>query len=277
MKKIFLLLIVLIIASGNLTVLAKPHHGSSHHHHRHWWNYNTSHQEPDYIISQFVTHDTIDTHCNKHYINVETTTISYSQSGTRTYRNYTAFDYNNNLIIDNCYYIQHVTHNNKCYFIIQFIETEHLFGNDKAAILSVDNNFVIQNKYNKLKQAAINRFVVKKDGAYGIIDLDENQIVPIIYNAIKELDCGLYRIKANGNYGIVSYNGEQILPCEYDTIKKRGTSYYQVKKDKKWGILSNNGKIIAPVAYKNVKISKNILYGKDNNNNWVKINDTVNI
>ena len=65
--------------------------------------------------------------------------------------------------------------------------------------------------------------------------------------------------------------------CEYDTVKNLGTVYYQVKKDKKWGILSNNGKIIAPVKYKDVKISKNILYVKGDNNNWVKINDTVNI
>ena len=243
----------------------------------HHKNCNSSHYVPNYVVSQITTLSYVPiNNCSEHQIEKQTTVTYYSNSSASTIQRYTAYDYNGNPIIDNCISMEHVVYNNKCYFVIEFYDNKILSFSSKAAIISRDNNFVINRKYNRLTKIDNNKYIAKVDGKYGIIDIEENQIVPIVYDSLDSLSNNLYRTKVNGMYGVINANGKIILNCKYDTIKKLGSHHYQIKQNKKWGILSNNGELLAPVKYKDVKISKNTLYVKNDNNAWIQLQNSVN-
>lgn len=274
MKRFIVLLIILFTIIANFTTQAFAHNSSKCNCH---CKNHYSHYPSNYIISEVTNISYLQlNNCDKHQIEKQTTITYYSNSSPTTIHRYAAYDDYGNMIIDNCISIEHVVYKNKCFFIIKFYDNKIFSLNSKAAIISDNNNFEINKKYNLLIKTYDNRYIAKLDGKYGLIDIEENQIAPFMYDAIDKLCVGLYKTKINGMYGVMDSNGKIILNCQYDTVKKLGSNHYQIKQNKKWGILSNDGKIIAPVIYKDVKISKNILYVKDNNNNWMELNHNIN-
>ena len=275
MKRFILLFLTVLTLNANFTLPALAHGTSNCNCHN--YNHCNSYYYPsNFVISEVVNNFDIPVKdCNEHKIVQETTVIYYSNSSPNIWNKYSAYDIYGNLIIDNCAAIEHVVYNNKCYFIIKFYDNKILAINSKTAIISSNNNFIVNNKYNLLYRCDNNRYIVKLNGKYGMIDIEENTIIPIIYSSIDKLSHEIYRVKIDNMYGIINSNGGIILDSQYDAIKPLGNNYYQIKQNKKWGIISNKGEILAPAIYNDVKILNNILYVKDNKNNWIQLNDNI--
>ena len=267
MKKYTLLLLTFLTLSCISAVASPPPPP------RHWHCCHHAGYDYPYIRYQTVTESEVPVKdCDKHFIEVQTIVTDYSNNYRNTTRYYTAYDKDGNIIVNNCGKMKHIIRDGKCYFIIRFYESEFLGSESvKSAIICSDDNFQVNNKYTLFKEIGNNKYLVRKNGLYGIIDIDENEIVPIKYDLLEQMNNGIYKTKMNGAYGVISMDGDIILPCENDKIKKLGNLYYQVKKDNKWGIISSEGKIITPIKYKDVKISKNILYTKEFGGSWIKL------
>lgn len=264
MKRFVIILFLMLFISGN-SAYARPHH----HHCGHYYHSSCSHcyNRPIYPIWKSVSTSEVPIkNCKKHSLECETTIIDYSDNTRRTLKNYTLFDENGNIIIDNCSYIEHIVYKNKCYFIVRYYD-----GKVKYKIIQGNNQSDDLTTYSKLTYLKENRLLATKNNYRGIIDLSGNEIIPIQYTSLQELGKGVYKAKINGAYGVLSVDGKVLVPCECDKIKKLGT-YYQIKMDNKWGIMDLNGKILAPIKYKDVKLKKNKLYVKEFGCKWCELN-----
>ena len=117
------------------------------------------------------------------------------------------------------------------------------------------------------------KFLVKKEGKWGLIDPEGEIILQCRYDRIRMLsmdreNSDLYRyyleVKKDGKYGIFDLNGELIISCAYDficsisddteegDIHNWNKVYFIVGKGEKYGIISGGGKEILPIEYDNI-------------------------
>lgn len=141
------------------------------------------------------------------------------------------------------------------FFIAQ---KDKLFG-----LINIENQVVIDFKYESLTQFMRSGLYALQNGKLGIIDFDGEIIIPFDYeqnNNLTEnysswdgqyvpLPKGVLRIQKDGKVGIIDIKNNIIIPFEYENIKGLNfqKKYYQAKKNGKWGVLnSKNEWVISP-------------------------------
>jgi len=107
-----------------------------------------------------------------------------------------------------------------------------------------------------------NKYVVKKNGKYGIIDTTGQTIVPCTFDNIalvnEYLSYGItnrvsYLVKDTGHYGIIDTLGKTIIPCRYDTIIFVNKEIqYLIKDGRYYGLMDSTGKVMLPCKYEEI-------------------------
>lgn len=288
--------VILLIAFGflNVPVLAHSHH---HNRYNHPYYNNSSHSESVYLThSEYKVVNQKFQDCDEHYLEIETTTNSYSDGTRRVFYNMTVYNADGSVLIDNCRNVEHTLYNNIHYFIVRQQRGGY-------RIIDGKGNITTNRDYSYLEELEPNRIMAKYDKRYGVIDLNEKTIIPIKYqkfqkygdrNFISKLngywglvdidntelikhDCDkitpLYDtliIKRYKKYGLANRNGYIFLEPVYDNIKKY-KEYILIKKDDKYGLLDFEGKKISEIVYKKIKLDHNTVKGQFNSGKWVVI------
>ena len=63
------------------------------------------------------------------------------------------------------------------------------------------------------------KFIVKKDGKYGLLDKDKNVILNTEYQSIYITDVGLISVKKDGEYELLNENGKTTTGKKYLSVK----------------------------------------------------------
>jgi len=308
MKKI---LAIFLIAASLLTIQAHVyaksgacHSGCSHSHHHSGGHHNIHSSSGSSGSTYLVRSDSQSTeqnfpHCKDHYMVVKTMTNFYSDGTRRTYKNCTIYNNDGSVIESDCGSVNHILFNNKHYFIISKNRGGYYLINDSG-----ENIF--SRNYSYIESLTENRLLVKYNKKYGIVDMQENIIVPIKYQKLQKLgnnnmvfisklngyygiidinnnkqlienNCDKFKIihdtimlKRHNKYGLVDMNGELLYDIKYDKIKEF-KEYILLEKNNMRMLADFQGKPVTENAYKKIKMKRNILYGKNNENFWVKI------
>ena len=265
-------------------------------HSTHHTNHGTSSDNQVYLVNQeYSKTEKKFPNCSKHYMIAETTIYHYSDGSRRSFSNYTVYNSDGTVLMENCKDVKHILYNNSHYFIIS--KNGYYLTDDKG-------NKITQKTYSNIREFKPNRLIVKRDKKYGIIDLKENIIVPAKYQKFNAegnifitklngywgiLDsennihvknecekikpfCDVILLKKYGKYGLADLKGNIIYDVKYNKIKKLG-EYILVRENQKYFVLNSEGKRINDSLYKKIKLKRNTLYGLNDNKNWTEIQD----
>ena len=293
MKKKLVLFLCMLFCSGSL-VFAKPiktpppskshYHSSSSSYLVRTDSYSQEHKFPD---------------CDEHKMTSETVVSFYSDGRSSTYTRYTLMNKDGTVIEDNCSDASHVVYKKKHYFIFK--------KNRKYNLMRTDGELISSRKYTYMREIAPNRLLVRANKKYGVIDLNENTVSPLKYKEIDEVGKNLFITKLNGYYGMMDssnnilvkneYNnikplydtfilkkcwdygladkyGKVILEPVYDRIKTLG-EYILVKQGKDYKIYDATGKLLSDKSYKKVRLKRNVLQGKQIDEEWKEIETSL--
>lgn len=129
-------------------------------------------------------------------------------------------------------------------------------GEEKSGVLFF-NDTVIEPAFDWIHHfAGINNVVgmVEKDGKYGVLGIDGKYILDIKYDEIREFNDGTCHVKLDGKYGYLNSDGSLLTPIEYDEITAFHKGVAPVRKDGKWGILNRDGTYKAEPIYDQVHV-----------------------
>ncbi|WP_312369535.1 WG repeat-containing protein [Lachnoclostridium sp.] len=155
-------------------------------------------------------------------------------------------------------------------------------GQEKYGVLFF-NDKVIEPTFDWIHHfAGINNVIgkVEKDGKYGVLGTDGKYILDIKYDEIREFEDGTCHIKLDGKYGYLNSDASLLTPIEYDEITAFHKGLSTVKKDGKYGILNRDGTYKAEPIYDQVYIlydkieailnGKKIILNDDGSNKYDK-------
>jgi hypothetical protein len=100
-----------------------------------------------------------------------------------------------------------------------------------------------------------NRFIVKKNGYYGIITRKKEVIVPFEYDEISnwvEYGPKEHFVIKNGKHGLISREGKVVIPTDYDKIFVDNGLLIKVQVNGLYGTINWKNEIVHPVEYQNI-------------------------
>ncbi|MBQ8887060.1 MAG: WG repeat-containing protein [Candidatus Gastranaerophilales bacterium] len=298
MKKIIFGLIICTLFLSASSVFAKStHRPSTYTHHPHHYHSSSS---SNYIVrSDYIRDEHTFPDCIEHSLIKETTVNYYSNGSKRVHSRYTILGSKGAVLESDCTDVKHSIYDNKHYIVFK--------KGKYYKIMEGNGNIISTRNYKKLSELSKNRLLARIDKKYGIIDLNENIIVPIKYKSFESANSDLYIVNLNGYYGILNSENNIFLTSEFDKIKplydtyivkKQGKyglvditgklildpehdkitslgEYILVKKAGKYGLLDYSGKPILALTYKKIKQKRNVLYAKNQNNEWITVNSNI--
>ena len=119
---------------------------------------------------------------------------------------------------------------------------------------------------------------MQKDKTFGVIDKQSLQkILPLEYQDLEQCfyDENRFIVKKNGKYGVITRNKEVIIPIEYDKISnwvEYGPKEHFIVKNGKHGLISRDGKIVIPPIYDKIFVDNGNLIKVQNNNLFGTVN-----
>lgn len=157
----------------------------------------------------------------------------------------------NGTIIKPVEYKSIYTYKDLDYYIIQ---TENYYGMlDKQ---SLDTIFPLE--FQDIEQCFYdeNRFIVKKNGFYGIITREMKEIYPFEFDKISnwvEYGPDEHFVVKNGKHGLISREGKIVIPPIYDDIEVDNRLLIKVKNNNLYGTINWKNEIIHPIEYEQIQ------------------------
>ncbi len=100
-----------------------------------------------------------------------------------------------------------------------------------------------------------NKFIVKKNGFYGIITRNSEIVIPIEYDYISnwvEYGPQEHFVTKNGEKGLISREGKIVIPHVYDEIEVDNSRIIKVKDNGLYGTIDWQNKTIHPIQYEKI-------------------------
>jgi len=99
------------------------------------------------------------------------------------------------------------------------------------------------------------RFIVKKDGHYGIITKSKQIIFPFEYEKISnwvEYGPDEHFVVKDGKEGLISRDGKTVIPPVYDKIYVDNSTLIKVNKNGVYGTINWKNKVVHPIQYEQI-------------------------
>lgn len=95
---------------------------------------------------------------------------------------------------------------------------------------------------------------VKLNGKYGILGVDGEYLIEPRYDEIREFNDGTSQLMLGGKYGFMDSDGSFLTKVEYDEISAFHKGMADVRKDGKWGVINRAGTYVVEPIYDQVNI-----------------------
>jgi hypothetical protein len=118
---------------------------------------------------------------------------------------------------------------------------------------------------------AVDPFIVKENGKYGLKDIFDEQVLPCEWDHISEFHEGLAVIvDENKGCGYIDIRGDIVIPCIWDLALDFEGGYAVVSNNEhKYGIINRKGEIVIPCTWRFITPFKNgIAKAQDFDKHW---------
>lgn len=132
------------------------------------------------------------------------------------------------------------------------INNDNLYG-----LIDFTKNIILEPKYEEIKPIASSTiFVVKEQGILKAINKDEETLIENKFDDVKEINTDSLIFIKNGKYGIINTKQEEKVPAEYDDLKYAFGDYYIAKKGDKYGIINLSNETLLSFDYSKITYRK---------------------
>ncbi|MEB8345782.1 WG repeat-containing protein [Flavobacteriaceae bacterium KMM 6898] len=126
------------------------------------------------------------------------------------------------------------------------------------SLYTKDGKEIISKKYEEIDPCYYNyneRFIVKRNGLFGVIDINENIIIPIEFDSISnwvEYGPDAHFVVKNGKHGLINREGKEIIPPVYDEIIVDNPKLIKVENSGLFGTVNWKNIIVHPIEYEQI-------------------------
>jgi len=125
-----------------------------------------------------------------------------------------------------------------------------VLSNGLWGVLDLNNNFIIECKYQEINTFCNNQAVARLNNLYGIINEDGDTIIPFIYDSLKCLSNGYYIANLNGDYYVLDPYGNITIDNVYSSIEYAYIKdIVKVKNRNHWGYADMYGNETLPCLF----------------------------
>jgi len=125
---------------------------------------------------------------------------------------------------------------------------------DYFGYIDINNNEVVEIKYDEIAWESEGLVPVCKDNACGIIDLEGNIVIELMFDNPLNFNLGRAIVKIDDQYGVIDKEGNYILQTEFDYISYNENSIWiLVLKDGIYSYIDWNGNLMAGPEYIHAK------------------------
>lgn len=145
-----------------------------------------------------------------------------------------------------------------------------------GVIEKISNKVILPFEYESIEPCFYdqnNRFIVKKNGLFGIVTKDRKIIIPNEYDEISnwvEYGPSAHFIIKNGKHGLMGRNGKMIIHPLYDALLINNTKLIRVKLNGRYGTINWKNEIVHAIEYERIFWQWPYLTGKDIDTVYVK-------
>lgn len=143
---------------------------------------------------------------------------------------------------------------------------------EKCGIIDISQRIVVPFEYTKIKDSGIfnhKACLVLSNGLWGVLDLNNNFIIDCKYQEINTFFNNQAVAKLNNLYGVINEDGDTIISFIYDSLRCLSNGYYIAKLKGDYYVLDSYGNITIDNVYSSIEYA----YDKDvvavkNWNHW---------
>lgn len=135
---------------------------------------------------------------------------------------------------------------------------------EKCGIIDISQRIVVPFKYTKIKDSGLlnhKACLVLSNGLWGVIDLNNQFIIECKYQEINTFCNNQTVAKLNDLYGVINEDGDTIIPFIYDNLRCLSNGYYIAKSKGYYYVLDPYGNITIDNVYNSIEYaySKNVV------------------